>query len=93
MTKSTIWKIVFILFLALISFSLITPFEDQEMGEYANSQAGTTADGSKYPGHESFSDVFGAQTPPFRHCESLVHAAPGVGPPEHTDSSELVPSA
>ena len=58
MTKSTIWKIVFILFLTLISFSLITPFENQEMGTYANSQASTTADGSKYPGHETFSEVY-----------------------------------
>lgn len=58
MTKSTIWKIVFILFLTLISFLLITPFEDQNLGEYANSQAYTTADPAKYPDHESFSDVY-----------------------------------
>ena len=58
MTKSTFWKIVFIFALALISFSLITPFKDQELGEYASSQASTTADASKYPGHESFSDVY-----------------------------------
>ena len=58
MTKSSIWKIIFILFLALISFSLITPFEDQNLGDYAISQASTTADASKYPEHESFSDIY-----------------------------------
>ena len=58
MTKSSIWKIIFILFLALISFSLITPFEDQNLGDYAISQASTSADASKYPEHESFSDVY-----------------------------------
>ena len=57
MTKSTIWKLIFIFFIVLVSFSLISPFEDRELGEYAESQAGTTADPAKYPDHVSFSDV------------------------------------
>ena len=57
MTKSTTWKLFFIIFLVLISFALITPFEDQELGEYALSQANSQADAIKHPGHENFSDV------------------------------------
>jgi SecD/SecF fusion protein len=57
MTKSTIWKLIFIFFIVLVSFSLISPFEDRELGEYAESQAGTTADPAKYPDHVSFSDI------------------------------------
>ena len=47
MTKSSIWKILFILFIVLISFSLITPFEDHELGEYALSQANSKADATE----------------------------------------------
>ena len=57
MTKSTIWKLIFIFFIVLVSFSLISPFEDRELGEYAESQSETTADPAKYPEHVSFSDV------------------------------------
>jgi SecD/SecF fusion protein len=57
MTKSTIWKLISIFFIVLVSFSLISPFEDRELGEYAESQSETTADPAKYPEHVSFSDV------------------------------------
>ena len=57
MTKSTIWKLIFIFGILLVSFSLISPFEDRELGEYAEAQAGTTADPAQYPDHVSFSDV------------------------------------
>ena len=57
MTKSTIWKLIFIFGILLVSFSLISPFEDRELGEYAEAQAGTTADPAQYPDHVSFSGV------------------------------------
>ena len=57
MTKSSIWKILFILFIVLISFSLITPFEDNELGEYALSQANSKADATEHPQHVEFSEV------------------------------------
>jgi SecD/SecF fusion protein len=57
MKKSTTWKLFFIIFLVLISFALITPFEDQELGEYALSQANSQSDAIKHPGHKNFSDV------------------------------------
>ena len=57
MTKSSIWKILFILFIVLISFSLITPFEDHELGEYALSQANSKADATAHPQHVEFSEV------------------------------------
>ena len=53
MTKSTIWKLIFILGILLVCYKLISPFEDRELGEYAESQAGTTADPAQYPDHVS----------------------------------------
>ena len=48
---------IFILGILLVCYKLISPFEDRELGEYAESQAGTTADPAKYPDHVSFTDV------------------------------------
>ena len=57
MTKSTIWKLIFIFLILLASFSLVSPFEDRELGEYAESQASTNADSTIYPDHVTFSSV------------------------------------
>jgi len=57
MTKSTIWKLIFIGLIFFGIFLALSPFEDRELGEYAESQASTTADPEKYPEHVSFSDV------------------------------------
>jgi SecD/SecF fusion protein len=57
MTKSTIWKLIFICLIFFGIFLALSPFEDRELGEYAESQASTTADPAKYPDHVSFSDV------------------------------------
>jgi SecD/SecF fusion protein len=57
MNKSTAWKLLFTLLIILISFSLITPFEDQELGEYALSQVSSEANASDHIGHENFSEV------------------------------------
>lgn len=57
MNKSTAWKLLFTSLIILISFSLITPFEDQELGEYALSQVSSEANASDHIGHENFSEV------------------------------------
>lgn len=57
MNKSTYWKLVFTFFVVVISFSLITPFEDQELGEYALGQVSSEANSSNHTGHENFSEV------------------------------------
>ncbi len=57
MTKSNIWRLGFTLVLVLICFSLITPFEDQNIGEYALSQVTSDANESDHLGHETFAEV------------------------------------
>ena len=57
MNKSTAWKLLFTSLIILISFSLITPFDDQELGEYALSQVSSEANASDHIGHENFSEV------------------------------------
>ena len=57
MNKTTTWKLFFTFLIIIISFSLITPFEDQELGEYALSQVSSEANASNHIGHEDFSEV------------------------------------
>ena len=57
MTKSNTWKLFLTLFLILISFILITPFEDRSLGEYALGQVTSEANASNHLGHENFSEV------------------------------------
>ena len=57
MNKTTTWKLLFTFLIIIISFSLITPFEDQELGEYALSQVSSEANASNHIGHENFSEV------------------------------------
>lgn len=57
MNKTTTWKLLFTFLIIIISFSLITPFEDQELGEYALSQVSSEANASNHTGHENFSEV------------------------------------
>ena len=57
MNKPTMWKLLFAFVILLISFSLITPFEDRELGEYALGQVSSDANASDHIGHESFAEV------------------------------------
>ena len=57
MNRSNSWKLIFTALLTAISISLILPFEDQELGDYALSQTTTDANASDHAGHEKFSEV------------------------------------
>ena len=57
MNKPTMWKLLFAFIILLLSFSLITPFEDRELGVYALGQVSSAANASDHIGHESFSEV------------------------------------
>ena len=57
MNKSTYGKLIFTFLIILISFSLIQPFEDQELGGYALSQVSSEANSSNHTGHENFAEV------------------------------------
>jgi SecD/SecF fusion protein len=57
MNKSTTWKLIFTALIVVISFTLIQPFEDQELGGYALSQVSSEANSSNHTGHENFAEV------------------------------------
>jgi len=57
MNKSTTWKLIFTALIIVISFTLIQPFEDQELGGYALSQVSSEANSSNHTGHENFAEV------------------------------------
>ncbi|MAL85052.1 MAG: protein translocase subunit SecDF [Opitutae bacterium] len=57
MNKSIIWKLLFTTLVIIVSFSLVTPFEDQELGEFALTQVSSEANSSNHVGHESLSEV------------------------------------
>ena len=57
MNKSTTWKLIFTALIIVISFTLIQPFEDQELGGYALSQVSSEANSSNHSGHENFAEV------------------------------------
>ena len=57
MNRSNSWKLIFTALLTAISISLILPFEDQELGDYALTQVTSDANASDHAGHEKFSEV------------------------------------
>ena len=57
MSKSNFWKLFAAILIVAISFALISPYEDRELGEYALSQVTSDANASHHVGHESFSEV------------------------------------
>jgi len=57
MNRSNSWKLIFTALLTAISVSLILPFEDQELGDYALAQVTSDANASDHAGHEKFSEV------------------------------------
>ena len=57
MNKTQVWKLLFVVLIIFISFGLISPFEDRELGEYAQSQATSEANSSNHIGYESFDEV------------------------------------
>ena len=57
MPKNVLWKFLPTLFLVLVSFALITPFDDQDLGEYALSQSTSDANATLYPNYLTFEKV------------------------------------
>ena len=57
MNRSNTWKLIFTALITAISVTLILPFEDRELGEYALSQVTSDANASNHAGHENFSEV------------------------------------
>ena len=57
MNRSNTWKLIFTALLTAISISLILPFEDRVLGEYALSRVTSDANASNHAGHEKFSEV------------------------------------
>ena len=57
MNKNQVWKLFFVLLILLISFGLISHFEDRELGEYALSQVTSDANASNHLGYETFEEV------------------------------------
>lgn len=57
MPKLVLWKFLLTTFLVLVSFALITPFEDQDLGEYALSQATSEANATLYPDYGNLEKV------------------------------------
>ena len=57
MNRSNTWKLFFTALLMAISISLILPFEDRVLGEYALSRVTSDANASNHAGHEKFSEV------------------------------------
>ena len=57
MNKSTIWRLGITLFLVLISISLVSPFDDRNLANYASDQVTSEANASNHIGHETFAEV------------------------------------
>ena len=57
MNRSNTWKLFFTALLIAVSISLILPFEDRVLGDYALSQVTSDANASNHAGHEKFSEV------------------------------------
>ena len=57
MNKNQVWKLFFILLVLIVSFGLISPFEDQEIGSYASNQVTSEANSSDHVGYETFAEV------------------------------------
>ena len=57
MNRSNTWKLFFTALLTAVGISLILPFEDRPLGEYALSQVTSDANASNHAGHEKFSEV------------------------------------
>ena len=57
MNKTQVWKLLFVVLIIFISLGLISPFEDRELGEYAQSQVTSEANSSNHIGYETFDEV------------------------------------
>ena len=57
MPKNVLWKFLPTAFLVLVSFTLITPFDDQDLAEYALSQSTSDANATLYPNYLKFEKV------------------------------------
>ena len=57
MPKNVFWKFLPTAFLVLVSLALITPFDDQDLGDYALSESTSDANATLYPNHLTFEKV------------------------------------
>jgi len=57
MNKTQVWKLLFVVLIIFISLGLISPFEDRELGEYAQRQVTSEANSSNHLGYETFDEV------------------------------------
>ena len=57
MNKTQVWKLLFVVIIIFISLGLISPLEDRELGEYAQSQVTSEANSSNHIGYETFDEV------------------------------------
>ena len=57
MNKTQVWKLLFVVLIIFISIGLISPFENRELGEYAQSQVTSEANSSNHLGYETFDEV------------------------------------
>ena len=57
MNKSNLWRLGFATILVLLSFALISPLEDRNLGDYALNQVTSEANSSDHQGHETFAEV------------------------------------
>jgi SecD/SecF fusion protein len=57
MPKNVLWKFLPTAFLVLVSFTLITPFDDQDLAEHALSESTSDANATLYPNYLKFEKV------------------------------------
>ncbi|MBT3570703.1 MAG: hypothetical protein HN494_17780, partial [Opitutae bacterium] len=57
MPKNVLWKFLPTAFLVLVSIALITPFDDQDLGDYALSESTSDANATRYPNYLTFEKV------------------------------------
>ena len=57
MPKTVLWKFLTTAFLITVSLVLITPFDDQDLGDYALSQSNSDANESLYPSYVTFDNI------------------------------------
>ena len=57
MPKTVLWKFLTTAFLITVSLVLITPFDDQDLGDYALSQSNSDANKTLYPSYVTFDNI------------------------------------
>ena len=71
MTKSDYWKLSLTIFTLMVGISLITPFSDRPLEQYALSQVTSDANSSNHMGHETFKEVIDNLTDQLGESDSI----------------------